>query len=108
MRVTKKARLTAGLLSCPRGGRGLSSAATSRLDLFEDLDRAGGAEADDVREADLGAFDLAAAGFTAQVPDDLTDVGDARRAERVPLREQAAAGVDGDLAADTRRAFVDH
>ena len=68
--------------------------------LLDDVDGAGRAEADDVREADLRAFDLAGAGLAAQVPDDLDDVGDAGRAERVALREQAAAGVDRDLAAD--------
>ena len=42
---------------------------TSGLDggLLEDVDGAGGAEADHVREADLGALDLAVAGLAAQV-----------------------------------------
>ena len=61
-----------------------------------------------MRHADLRAFDLAVAGLAAQVPDDFADVGDAGRAERVALREEAAAGVHGDLAADVRRALVDH
>ena len=58
-------------------------------------------------EADLRAFDLSRACLAAEVPDDLDDVGDAGGAERVALGEQAAAGVDRDLAADLGRAFVD-
>ena len=65
---------------------------------FEDVDGAGGAEADDVGEADLGALDLAVARLAAQVRRDLVDVGDAGRADRVALRDQAAADVDGGLA----------
>ena len=62
--------------------------------LLEDVDAAGRAEADHVGQADLGALDLAVAGFTAKVVADLPDVGDAGRRDRVALRLQAARHVD--------------
>ena len=43
------------------------------------------------------AFDLAVAGLAAEVGRDLVEVGHAGRAERVTLRDQAAADVDRDL-----------
>src|SRR5438094_2512157 len=76
--------------------------------LLKYVDRAGGTEADDVGEPRLRAFYLTRAGFPAQVPDDLDDVGDTGRAEWVALGKQSAAGVDGNLPADIGRAFVDH
>src|SRR2546427_792081 len=70
--------------------------------LLKYVDRAGGTEADDVGEPRLRAFYLTRAGFPAQVPDDLDDVGDTGRAEWVALGKQSAAGVDGNLPADIR------
>src|SRR5262245_60132311 len=58
------------------------------------MDRARRAEADDVREADLRAFDLAGTGLAAEVEDHFCDVRDAGRAERVALRKKPARGVD--------------
>ena len=75
--------------------------------LLEDVDGAGGAEPDDVREADLGALDLTVARLAAQVRRHLEDVGDTRRTDRVTLRDQAAADVDRDLAVAPRAALVD-
>jgi hypothetical protein len=45
-------------------------------------------------ETGLGALDLAPLGLAAQLRDDLVDVGDAGGSHRVPLRLQAARGVD--------------
>ena len=66
--------------------------------------RAGAAEADHVRQAELRALDLPLAGLAAQVRRHLVDVGDAGRAERVALREQPARDVHRDLAAERDRA----
>src|SRR5579883_184782 len=74
----------------------------------QDVDGAGRAEADRVRQAGLVALDLARACLATELPDDLADIGDARCADRVTLGEQAAAGVDGDITAKRRTAFVDH
>src|SRR5438876_5612507 len=75
--------------------------------LLQDVDGAGGAEADDVGEADRGALDLTIAGLAPQVGGDLVDVGGAGGADRVALGDEAAADVDGGLAVAPRRAGVD-
>ena len=51
-------------------------------------------------DRDAGAVDLALAGLAAQLPGRLADLGDAGGADRVTLAEQAAAGVDRQLAAE--------
>src|ERR1043166_2873116 len=76
--------------------------------LLEDVDRAGAAEADHVREAELRALDLAFVRLAPQVRRHLVDVGDAGRAERVPLREQTTGDVHRNLAAECDGAAVDH
>ena len=77
---------------------GAAVAATSgRSDsggFLEDVDAAGGAEADDVGESDLGVGDLAVAGFVAEVVADLPDVGDAGGGDGVALGLEAAGHVD--------------
>ena len=60
-----------------------------------------------MRQARLRAFDLPAARLAAQVPEDLADVRDARRAQRVALREQPAARVHRNAPADVRVAVID-
>ena len=57
------------------------------------MDSACGAEADDVRHADLGALDLAVAGLATEVRGDLVDVGHAGRPDRMPLGDQPARHV---------------
>src|SRR4051794_33776709 len=75
--------------------------------LLQDVDAAGGAEADHVGKTDLGAFDLAIAGLTTQVMADLPDVGDAGGGDRVALRLQTARHVDRRLAGAPRGAAVE-
>ena len=59
------------------------------------IDAAGvGAAADGVREADARALDLAGAGVAAELVHELDDLTERRRAERLALRQQAAARVD--------------
>ena len=58
----------------------------SKIALFEDVNRAGGAEPDDVGESDAGILDLAPASFPAQVGADFIDVCNARGPQRVALR----------------------
>src|SRR5579862_3612065 len=53
-----------------------------------------------VRQAHAGALDLPAARRAAQLADDLDDLRDAGRAERMALAEQAAARIDRQAAAD--------
>src|SRR5581483_2740371 len=59
----------------------------------EDIDRARRPEPDHVRQPDLRILDLARPGASSEVRRDLEDAGDARRAERVPLREEPAGYV---------------
>src|SRR5206468_3236072 len=59
------------------GARDRVSRRGLRGGLLEDVYAAGGAEADDVRQTDLGSLDLAVAGLTAQVVAHLPDVRDA-------------------------------
>src|SRR6266566_8279563 len=75
--------------------------------LLEDVDGAGGAEADDVGEADLGPVDLTLAGFAPEVGGDLVDVGGARGADGMALGDQPAADVDRRAPIPHRRAGVD-
>ncbi len=58
-------------------------------------------------EADLGAFDLTVAGFTAQVMADLPDVGDAGRGDRMTLRLETARHVHRRLAVTPRGTRVE-
>ena len=83
--------------------RPTASARSDQAARLEDVDAARGAEADDVREADPGAFDLAVAGLAAKVVADLPDVGDAGRRDRVALRLEAARDVDRGRAVAPRR-----
>ena len=75
--------------------------------LLQDVDAAGGAEADDVGQADLGALDLAVAGLAAEVVADLPDVGDAGGGDRVALGLQAAGHVHRGRAVAPRGAAVE-
>src|SRR5262249_34993044 len=59
---------------------------------------AGAAEAQVVLERDSGIGDLPVARLSAELPHELGALGDARRAERVALREQAARGVGDEFA----------
>src|SRR5271155_3575978 len=70
----------------------------------QDMNRAGGAEPDDVGLAGLGVGYLAIlrAIVLRQVPDHFADIRDAGRAERMPLREQSARNVDRIVAAEAR------
>ena len=76
----------------------LSSDAVQSLPILhrQDMDRARGAQADDVRLAGLRAFHLAIlrAFIFSQMPHDFADVGDAGRAQRMTLAEQSARDVD--------------
>src|SRR6266511_4181904 len=69
------------------------------LSLGEDMHRAGRPKPDGVRQAGPVSIDLARARLPAQLPYQLADVGNTRRADWVALGEQPAAGVDGDVAA---------
>ena len=71
------------------------------------MDAAGGAEADDVGQAHLGALDLTVAGLAAEVVAHLPDVGDAGGGDRVALRLQAAGHVHRGRAVTPRRAAVE-
>src|SRR5690606_41792834 len=64
-------------------------------------------ERDDGGEADPGAFDLPVARLAAQVRGDFVRVGDAGRADRVALGQQASGDVDRDLALAPRGSGVD-
>src|SRR5690606_14987460 len=74
---------------------------------LEDVHRACRREPDDVGEADPGAFDLPVARLAAQVRGDFVQVGDAGRADRVALGQQASGDVDRDLALAPRGSGVD-
>ncbi len=63
---------------------------------------AGRAAAHRLDQPGAGALDLALAGLAAQLPDDLGDLREAGRAERVAAGEQAAGRVDRLGAADRR------
>src|SRR5437588_4889481 len=76
--------------------------------LLEDVNRAGAAEADHVGETEPGPFDLSLVRLASQVRRHLVDVGDAGRAERMPLREQTTGDVHRNLAAECDGAAVDH
>ncbi len=71
--------------------------------LLEDVHAAGGAEPDDVGEADLRPLDLTRARLPPQVVRDLPDVRDAGRGDRVALGLQAARHVDRRAAVAERR-----
>src|SRR5439155_3000703 len=73
----------------------------------EDVDRARRAEPDHVRQAHTRPVDLAGTRTAAQVLDDLEDVGDARRPERMALGEKTPGDVHRDAAAVRRLAVVD-
>src|SRR4051812_26643562 len=62
-------------------------------------DDAGAAQADVVLQAEPRALDLARAGLTAELPDELRALREAGRAQRVPLGQQPAGGVRHDAAA---------
>src|SRR5262245_47181342 len=49
-------------------------------------------------------LDLPGAGLAAELRDELVQLNDAGGADRVPLRQQAARGVDRNAAAEPRRA----
>jgi hypothetical protein len=68
-----------------------------------DGDHGGTAEADVVLEGHLCALDLALLGVAAQLPGQFGALGQAGRPQRVALGDQAAGGVDHDLAAEGRR-----
>jgi hypothetical protein len=53
-------------------------------------DHGGAAEADVVLEADLRSVHLTLVGLAAQLPRELRALGEAGRAERMALRDQAA------------------
>ena len=53
--------------------------------LGQDVDRAGRPEADNVREADFRALDLAVARLAAEMESELSNVGHACGAERMAL-----------------------
>src|SRR6185503_17153839 len=57
------------------------------------------AEPQIVLEAHLGALDLALVRLAAELPHELGALGQARGAEGVPLGQEAARGVDHELAA---------
>src|SRR5947207_15473388 len=61
-----------------------------------------------VREADLGTLHLPRAGLVPELLTHLVDHAHAGRADRVPERLEAAARVDGHLAAVDRRAALGH
>lgn len=56
--------------------------------------------ADELREADFCALDLASFGVALEPPGDLDQLGDAGGAERMALGEQAAARIDRHAAAE--------
>ena len=62
---------------------------------FQDVHATGRRQADDVSQANVGAFDLTIATFVAEVLTDLPDVGDSGGRDRVPLGLQTARNVDG-------------
>src|SRR5271168_48288 len=68
------------------------------------MNRAGGAQPDDVGLARLGVGYLAIlrAIVLRQVPDHFADIRNAGRAERMPLREQSARNVDRVMPAEAR------
>src|SRR5262249_29631469 len=68
---------------------------------------AGGAQADHVRQADLGALDLTLGRGATEVGGHLEDARNAGRAERMALRQEPAGDVHRDAAAVRGFAFVD-
>src|SRR5689334_18341883 len=77
-------------------------------DFLEDVHRTRAAGADDMRQPDPRAVDLAATRLAAQMRRHFVDIGDAGGAERMTLREKPARNVDRDAAAKLRLAAVDH
>src|SRR3990172_6899584 len=78
----------------------------------EDVHRCGGGLAAHhapavLAEADFRAFDLPIARLTAELEEDLVDLGHSGSAHRVPLRQQAAAGVHRHPASQLRHPLVD-
>src|SRR6185369_9355453 len=84
----------------PRRGR-------SRGGAFQDVYAAGGTEADEACEPDLGVGNLPVTGLAAQLRRDLEDVGDTGRADGVALGEEATGDVDRRTAVAPRCARVD-
>src|ERR1700679_1230127 len=72
-----------------------------------DGDHGRAAEADVVLERHLRALDLPLVGLAAQLPGQFRALRQPGRAERVALGDQAAGGVDDDLAAERRRFLLD-
>src|SRR6266536_308238 len=67
--------------------------------------RADSRRAVDMRECDLGlAGDLPVAGIASELDDALVDLPEARRPDRLAVRDAAAVGIDREPAADLRRA----
>src|SRR4051794_23599828 len=79
----------------------------SRGGFLQDVHAAGGAEADDVGQADFGVLDLPFLGLAAKVEANLPDVGDAGGRDRVTLRLQPAGHVDRTLPVPPRGAGVE-
>src|SRR5690349_1528962 len=77
-------------------------------DLLEDVHRARAAGANDMRQTDPRAIDLAAARLAAQMRRHFVDVGDAGRAEGMTLGEKPARDVDRDAPPELRLAGIDH
>src|ERR1700685_361771 len=79
----------------------------SRGGPFQNVDRAGRTEPDDMCHADLRVRNLAVAGLPAKVRGHLEEVGHAGRAERMPLGQQAAGDIDGGPTGPPRGPAVD-
>src|SRR5581483_358809 len=95
----RRARKRAAKQAAPSAS--LQQASPASLD-GQDVDGAGRAKPDDVRLAHLGIGHLTILGprVPGEMPDDFTDVGDARGAQRMALAEQAARDVDWRIAAE--------
>src|SRR5262249_25660762 len=77
------------------------------LDPLENMNRAGAAGADDMREPDARIFHLPRAGFATQMRRNFVDIGDAGRAERMAFRQEPARDVHGNTSAMSRLTCVD-
>src|SRR5579863_9342468 len=77
-----------------------------QLAALQDCDHAGGAAAAEIlREPEPVTFQLAVACFAAELLHDVADLCHPRRAHRMPLRLQSAAGIDRQSAIAPRSAF---
>src|SRR5882724_1261921 len=78
-----------------------------RSNLFQNMDGAGAAESDDMRQTNARALHLPPACLPTEMRAHLVDIGDAGGSQRVALRQQSTRYIDGNTSTQGRIATVD-